>query len=80
MAEGSVNCAVLSSYVQFGPGVVFSGSDSLMPQTVIPLEEELSVTAGGWVRVDVSTRARTDLGEVAAHAIRIEGPSKGSKS
>lgn len=80
VAEGSVNCAVLSSYVQFGPGVVFSGSDSLMPQTVIPLEEELSVTAGGWVRVDVSTRARTDLGEVAAHAIRIEGPSKGSKS
>jgi predicted RNA methylase len=64
-AEGEVNCVVLSSIVQVGPGVVFSGSDSLMPPTVIPLARALTVNVGDRLRFRASVRARTDLGEAS---------------
>ena len=63
VGSGVVNCATLSSIVQLGPEVVFSGSDSLMPSTVVPLDEELSVEFGDRIRFRASVRARSDIGE-----------------
>lgn len=63
VATGDVNCARLTSIVQMGPEVVFSGSDSLMPPTVVPLYEKVSVQAGDRLRLLASLRARSDLGE-----------------
>lgn len=63
LAQGVINCAVLHSVVQMGPEVVFSGSDSLMPPTVVPLREDVRVRAGDAVRFRATVRAWSDLGE-----------------
>ena len=63
LAAGEMNCARLGSVVQTGPHVVFSGSDSLMPPTVVPLDRELTVEVGQRIRFRVSARARSDMGE-----------------
>ena len=63
IASGLVNSVCLSSVVQMGPDTVFAGSDSLMPQTVVPLEEEINVSVGDHLRFRASTRARIDLEE-----------------
>jgi predicted RNA methylase len=63
VAEGTVNCARLTSIVQMGPGVVFSGSDSLMPPTVVPLEEDVQVQPGDRLLFQTSAQAQTDLGD-----------------
>ena len=63
LAAGELNCALLSSIVQLGPRVVFSGSDSLMPPTVVPLDHEVTADAGQRVRFRATARARTDMGE-----------------
>jgi len=63
VATGTVNCARLTSIVQMGPDVVFSGSDSLMPPTIVPLSGKVSVQAGDRLRLQASVRARSDLGE-----------------
>lgn len=63
IASGPINCAVLSSIVQLAPDVAFSGSDSLMPQTVVPLREEISAEAGDTLRFRASVRALSDIGE-----------------
>ncbi len=71
VATGTVNCARLTSIVQMGPEVVFSGTDSLMPSTVVPLSEEVSVRAGDRLRLQASVRARSDLGESIFRVERI---------
>ena len=63
LVTGDVNCARLTSIAQMGPDVVFSGSDSLMPPTVVPLFEPVSVRIGDRLRLLASLRARSDLGE-----------------
>lgn len=63
IASGPINCAKLLSNVQMGPRSVFSGSDSLMPPTVVPLREQIEVRAGDRIRLSVSVRARSDLGD-----------------
>lgn len=63
VASGTVNCAVLTSIVQLGPRVVFSGSDSLMPRTVVPLHEPVAVTVGDRIHFRASVRAWSDIGE-----------------
>lgn len=57
-AAGAVNCAVLHSVVEFAPGAVFSGTDSLMPPTVVPLAEDVRVKPGDVVRLEVRGHAR----------------------
>lgn len=69
-ASGLLNCAVLTSVVEMAPGVVFSGSDSLMPPTVVPLLAEVHVQAGDKVHFQAMLRARTDLGEATFMASR----------
>jgi predicted RNA methylase len=46
LLSGTVNAVRLRSYVQVGDGIPFSGSDTLMPPTVIPLTAAMSVNAG----------------------------------
>jgi predicted RNA methylase len=78
IAAGRINCAVLSSYVQMGPDVVFSGSDTLMPRTVVPLVEEVVVRFGDRLRFQASARARSDWKETLFAADVIgKGPQKG---
>jgi protein arginine N-methyltransferase 1 len=69
VAGGCVNCARLTSVVQMGPGVVFSGSDSLMPPTIVPLEEDVVVRPGDTLLLKVSAHARSDLGEAIFSAV-----------
>jgi predicted RNA methylase len=71
VASGIVNCATLVSVVQLGPDVVFSGSDSLMPPTVVPLVEEIEVRAGDRIRFRASVRAQSDLGDATFIAERM---------
>ena len=66
--NGRINCAVLHSYVEFAPGVIFSGTDSLMPPTVIPLQADVDVKAGERVQFRATARAWTDLGEATFSA------------
>jgi len=63
MGDGTLNCAKLTSIVQMGPQTIFSGSDSLMPLTVAPLQEPLEVKFGDRIRFDASAHARMDLNE-----------------
>jgi predicted RNA methylase len=70
VASGTVNCAVLTSIVQLGPRVVFSGSDSLMPPTVVPLKEPVAVTAGDRLHFRASVRAWSDMGG-ASFAVEV---------
>lgn len=61
LADGRLNAALLRSVVQMGPSIVFGGSDSLMPPTVVPLERPLEVQAGQSVRFRAEVRARSTL-------------------
>ncbi len=72
LAEGWANCARLTSIVQMGPEVVFSGSDSLMPPTVVPLEEDVLVRPGDRLFFRASAKAQSDLGR-AAFRVRVLG-------
>jgi predicted RNA methylase len=72
VAEGWANCARLTSIVQLGPEVVFSGSDSLMPPTVVPLEEDVLVRPGDRLLFQASARAQSDLGG-ATFRVRVLG-------
>lgn len=63
MVGGRVNAAVLRSVVQMAPAVAFSGSDSLMPPTVVPLRQELLVSAGTRLRLTAELRARGALAD-----------------
>lgn len=68
LAEGLANCARLTSIVQIGPGIVFSGSDSLMPPTVVPLEEDILVRPGDRLLLQASAKAQSDLGDATFQA------------
>jgi hypothetical protein len=68
-----VNCARLTSIVQMGPGVVFSGSDSLMPPTIVPLEEDVLVRPGDRLLFQASAKAQSDLGDATFRARVLGG-------
>lgn len=57
---GRINCARLSSLVQMSANVTFYTTDSLMPQTLVPLNE-LSVKAGDRLRFTASFTTRSSL-------------------
>lgn len=61
LLSGRINCARLSSLVQFSPGVTFYSTDSLMPQTIVPLEDEVEVRAGDSLQFTASFDVRTNL-------------------
>jgi len=72
VASGWINCAVLRSVVQMGPTVTFAGSNSLMPPTVVPLEESLAVHAGQTIRfcAEVTERGTLESGRFSAELLR----------
>jgi len=61
--EGVINCAKLTSLVQMGPRTIFSGSDSLMPLTVVPLDQPLEVKFGEKLMFQAEAHGRMDLNE-----------------
>lgn len=61
LCSGIINCARLTSIVQFSPGVVFYSTDSLMPRTIVPLQKDLRVEAGQTLSFRAAFRYRSDL-------------------
>jgi len=49
--SGAVNCIYMNSFVQMAEGINFTGTDSLMPQTVLKLKETAQVKAGETVKL-----------------------------
>jgi predicted RNA methylase len=74
VAAGVINCAILTSIVQLGPRVVFSGSDSLMPSTIVPLQQPITVAMGDRIRFRAAVRAWSDMGE-ATFVAEVENRS-----
>lgn len=52
MLDEEVNCVILNSYVEFCSGENFSSSDSLMPKSIVPTRNVISVEAGQSFFVD----------------------------
>ncbi len=63
LLSGTLNCAYLSSWVQTAEGVNFTGTDSLMPPTVIKLAQPVTVKAGQAIALSVSFGYGTSLEE-----------------
>jgi predicted RNA methylase len=61
LLSGSINCVRLSSLVQFSDSVTFFSTDSLMPQTIVPLEKEITVLSGEPLQFSAAFSARTNL-------------------
>ena len=57
---GTINCVRLTSPLVVHDDITFEASDSLMPPVVLPLKEDLSVSAGDSVRVDISYETNSD--------------------
>jgi predicted RNA methylase len=63
LLSGTVNAVFLRSMIGISEGCNFTGTDSLMPPTVVRLAEPRQVKAGEAVRLRVSYRYGTSLGE-----------------
>ncbi len=72
LGQGTVNCAQLSSLVQLGPQTVFSGSDSLMPSTIVPLREPIAVDTGDRILFRAKARARHDIDDSVFTAEKMD--------
>ncbi|HEX3528800.1 MAG TPA: methyltransferase domain-containing protein [Thermoanaerobaculia bacterium] len=68
LVSGCVNCARLSSVVEFFPDITFFSTDTLMPSTIVPLSEELWVKEGDRVRFEVSYSHRSELSSASFRA------------
>ncbi len=62
---GRVNALYLESYVEITPGANFTGTDSLMPPTVLKTSDEQDVAPGDLVHVDFGFEYGRSLDEVA---------------
>ncbi|HFC01300.1 MAG TPA: hypothetical protein ENJ53_10890 [Phaeodactylibacter sp.] len=65
LLSGEVNCAYLNSWVQTAEGVNFTGTDSLMPPTVVRLKRSVKVLAGEWLVLKISFTYGTSLDEAS---------------
>lgn len=63
MTSGIVNAVRLTSLVKICDGVNFYSTDSLMPQTIMPLEEDIEVKDGEKVELHAKFRFRSELDE-----------------
>ncbi len=61
---GRVNALYLESYVEITPGANFTGTDSLMPPTVLKTSDEQDVAPGDLVHVDFGFEYGRNLDEV----------------
>lgn len=60
---GTINCVYLNSWVQCVKGVNFTGTDSLMPPTVVKLKKSIHVSAGETIKLKVTFNYGTSLNE-----------------
>lgn len=60
---GTINCVYLNSWVQCVKGVNFTGTDSLMPPTVVKLKKPIHVSAGETIKLQVTFNYGTSLNE-----------------
>lgn len=63
LLSGKVNCVYLNSWVQCVEGVNFTGTDSLMPPTVVKLKKSVNVVAGETLQLKVKFSYGTSLDE-----------------
>lgn len=61
MLSGTINCAYMSSWVQVAEGANFTGTDSLMPPTIIKLENSVEVKAGEELKLKIVFEYGTSL-------------------
>ena len=61
LLSGTVNCAYLNSWVQCAEGANFTGTDSLMPPTVLKLKKAVKVKAGDTLELKVDFKYGTSL-------------------
>ena len=61
LLSGKVNSVLMSSWVQCSEGINFTGTDSLMPPTVVQLAEERYVQEGETLRLKVRFSYGTSL-------------------
>jgi len=62
--SGTINALFLESYVEVTPHSNFTGTDSLMPPTVIKSKNELTVNAGDLIHIDLQFKYGTSLEEM----------------
>ena len=63
LLSGKINCVYLNSWVQCVAGVNFTGTDSLMPPTVVKLKKAVNVVAGETLELKVKFSYGTSLDE-----------------
>ena len=63
--SGKVNALYLESYVEVGEGANFTGTDSLMPPTVLKTTNILDVKAGDLVHIDFSFNYGSSLDKIS---------------
>ncbi|WP_435260837.1 rRNA adenine N-6-methyltransferase family protein [Tenacibaculum sp. nBUS_03] len=62
---GKVNALYLESYVEVGEGANFTGTDSLMPPTVLKTTNTLDVKAGDLIHIDFSFDYGSSLDKIS---------------
>lgn len=68
---GVLNSLRLTSPLEVFDGIMFTGSDSLMPPVVVPLPDDLPVAAGDTVEVEVAYETNTGWDEFHCSARRV---------
>ena len=64
--SGRANCILMQSFVKITEGINFTGTDSLMPSTVLKLKEEVELVSGRYYQLRLSFRYGSDLNEAIA--------------
>ena len=64
---GTINAIFMESYVEVTEGANFTGTDSLMPPTVLRTDNELTVKAGDLIHVDLKFNYGGSLDEVTCN-------------
>jgi predicted RNA methylase len=67
LVDGIANSVRCHSLVQFARGIAFSGSDSLMPPLLVPLQEDTAVEAGKTYTLTGKLEPRSSIQEINLH-------------
>ncbi len=69
--SGKANCILMQSFVQIAEGVNFTGTDSLMPPTVLQLQAEALLVSGQTYQLHLSFQYGGDLNDAVAHITAV---------
>jgi len=67
--SGEANCVFMTSFVQMAEGINFTGTDSLMPPTVLKLKKAVSIKAGEQSKLKGSYTYGTSLDEAVFEVV-----------